>query len=122
MPPNPMGPTNRQLRMLARFLRKAAVANSAKIWRAIAELVERPRRSRVVVNVGKLNRVVNDGDVVVIPGKLLGGGELKKRVIVAAVSVTPKAWKKVVEAGGEVITIPELVRRNPKGSGVKIII
>jgi len=122
MPPNPTGPTNRQLRMLARFLRKAAAANSAKIWRAVAELVERPRRSRIVVNVGKLNRVANDGDVVVIPGKLLGGGELKKRVIVAAVSVTPKAWKKVVEAGGEVITIPELVRRNPKGSGVKIII
>jgi len=122
MPPNPTGPTNRQLRMLARFLRKAAVANSAKIWRAVAELVERPRRSRIVVNVGKLNRVANNGDVVVIPGKLLGGGELKKRVIVAAVSVTPKAWKKVVEAGGEVLTIPELVRQNPKGSGVKIVI
>jgi len=122
MPPNPTGPTNRQLRMLIRFLRKAATANSAKIWRAVAELVERPRRSRVVVNVGKLNRVVNDGDVVVIPGKLLGGGELKKRVVVAAVGVTPKAWKKVVEAGGEVLTIPELVRRNPRGSGVKIVV
>jgi len=122
MPPNPTGPTNRQLRMLIRFLRKAATANSANIWRAVAELVERPRRSRVVVNVGKLNRVANDGDVVIIPGKLLGGGELKKRVVVAAVGVTPKAWKKVVEAGGEVLTIPELVRRNPRGSSVKIVV
>lgn len=122
MPPNPTGPTNRQLRMLTRFLRKAASANSANIWKTVAELVERPRRSRVVVNVGKLNRVLNDGDVAVVPGKLLGGGELKKKVVVAAVNASPKAVAKVLEAGGEVLTIPELVRRYPKGSGVKIVV
>lgn len=122
MPPNPTGPTNRQLRMLARFLRKAATANSANIWRVVAEFIERPRRQRVVVNVGKLNRVANDGDIVVIPGKLLGGGELKKRIIVASVNVSRKAAQKVIEAGGELLTIPELVRRNPKGSNVKIVI
>jgi large subunit ribosomal protein L18e len=122
MPPNPTGPTNRQLRMLVRFLRKAAVANSANIWRAVAEYIERPRRQRIVVNVGKLDRVAKDGDVVVVPGKLLGGGKLSKRVVVAAVKASPKAIQKVIEAGGEVLTIPELVRRYPKGSGVRIII
>jgi LSU ribosomal protein L18AE len=108
--------------MLARFLRKAAVANSANIWRTIAEYVEKPRRQRVVVNVGKLNHVANDGDVVVVPGKLLGGGRLSKKVVVAAVKVSPKAAQKVIEAGGEVLTIPELVRKFPKGSGVKIVV
>lgn len=122
MPPNPTGPTNRQLRMLARFLRKAAAANSARIWRVVAELIEKPRRSRVVVNVGKLNRVAEDGDVVVVPGKLLGGGELRKKVTVAAVKVSPKAAQKVVEAGGELLTIPELVRRVPKGTRVKVVV
>jgi large subunit ribosomal protein L18e len=122
MPPNPTGPTNRQLRMLVRFLRKAAVANSANIWRAVAEYIERPRRQRIVVNVGKLDRVAKDGDVVVVPGKLLGGGKLSKRVVVATVKASPKAIQKVIEAGGEVLTIPELVKRLPKGSGVRIII
>lgn len=122
MPPNPTGPTNRQLRMLARFLRKAASANDAEIWRTLADFVEKPRRQRVVVNVGKLNRVANEGDVVVVPGKVLGGGELKKRVVVAAVSMSPSAIKKILEAGGEVLTIPELVKRAPKGSGVKIVV
>jgi large subunit ribosomal protein L18e len=108
--------------MLSRFLRKAARANSANIWRVVAEFIERPRRQRIVVNVGKLSRVVSEGEVVVVPGKLLGGGRLDKRVVVAAVSVSPKAAQKVIEAGGEVLTIPELVRRFPKGSGVRIII
>jgi large subunit ribosomal protein L18e len=124
MPPNPTGPTNRQLRMLTRFLRKAAALNSARIWSAVADLLERPGRRRVVVNVGKLEKLsyVKDGDSVVIPGKLLGGGVLRKRVTVAAYKVSKSAVQKVLEAGGEVLTIPEVVRRSPKGSGVKIVI
>ena len=81
MPPNPTGPTNRQLRMLVRFLRKAAVANSANIWRAVAEYIERPRRQRIVVNVGKLERVAKDGDIVVVPGKLLAGGSFLRGLL-----------------------------------------
>lgn len=121
MPPNPTGPTNREARVLIRFLKKAANTNSAKIWKAVAEMLEKPRRQRVVVNVGKLERVVEEGDVVIIPGKLLGGGVIVKKVTVAAFKTSPKAVKKVLEAGGEVLTIPELVRRFSKGSKVKIV-
>lgn len=122
MPPNPTGPTNRQTRMLIRFLKKAASINNAEIWRTVAELIERPRRRRVVVNVGKIDRLVKDGDVVVVPGKILGGGELKRKITVAAVSITPTAAVKILNAGGEVMTIPELVKKTPRGSGVKIVV
>jgi len=57
-----------------------------------------------------------------VPGKLLGGGKLSKKVVVAAVNVSPKAAQKVLEAGGEVLTLPELVKKFPKGSGVKIVV
>jgi large subunit ribosomal protein L18e len=43
------------------------------------------------------------------------GGKLSKRVVVATVNASPKAVQKVVEAGGEVLTIPDLVRRFPRG-------
>ncbi|MFN7105794.1 MAG: 50S ribosomal protein L18e, partial [Pyrobaculum sp.] len=36
MPPNPTGPTDRQTRILIRFLRKASRANSANIWKIAA--------------------------------------------------------------------------------------
>lgn len=122
MPPNPTGPTNPQLRALIRFLRKAAKENRARIWRYVAELLSRPRRRRVAVNLSRIDRVANDGDVVVVPGKLLGGGSISKRVTVAAWRASKSAIEKVVNSGGEVISIAELVRRNPRGSNVKIVV
>ncbi|MGC8972867.1 MAG: 50S ribosomal protein L18e [Thermoproteus sp.] len=122
MPPNPTGPTNIQLRMLIRFLRKAAKSNEAPIWAYVADLLARPRRQRVAVGLGKLNRVVNDGDVVVIPGKLLGNGKLQKRVTVAALAASRLAAEAVVKSGGRLVPIPNLVKENPKGTNVKIVI
>lgn len=122
MPPNPTGPTNIKLRMLARFLRKAARANEAPVWSYIAELLERSARGRAEVNLSKVNRIADDGDVVVIPGKLLGSGKLNKKIVVAVADASKSAVETVLKSGGEVISIAELVRRNPKGSGVKIVV
>ncbi|NPA23446.1 MAG: 50S ribosomal protein L18e [Crenarchaeota archaeon] len=118
----PTGPTNERLRMLIRFLRKASRENKVRIWRYVAELLEKPTRKRVEVNVGKLERLCNDGDVIVVPGKLLGDGVLTKKVTVAAYAFSKVAYEKVLRAGGKPISIPDLVRENPKGSNVKIII
>lgn len=122
MPPNPTGPTNVKLRMLIRFLRRAANSYDAPIWAYVADLLSRPRRQRVAVNLAKLNRVASDGDVVVVPGKLLGGGELKKRITIATVSASRGAVEAALKSGAQLMPIAELVRKNPKGSGVKIVI
>ncbi|MEZ0247954.1 MAG: 50S ribosomal protein L18e [Thermoproteus sp.] len=122
MPPNPTGPTNIQLRMLIRFLKKAAKSNDAPIWAYVAELLSKPRRQRAAVNLAKLNGLVNDGDVVVIPGKLLGYGDLQKRVTIAAVGASKRAVEIVLKSGGQLVSIPELIKKNPKGSNVKVII
>jgi large subunit ribosomal protein L18e len=108
--------------MLARFLRKAAKTYDAPIWSYVAELLERPARSRVEVNLSKLNRLAADGDVVLVPGKLLGAGRLDKKVVVAAAYASRAAVEAVLRAGGEVVAIPELVKRNPKGGNVKVVI
>jgi large subunit ribosomal protein L18e len=113
--------TNQYLRMTVRFLEVARRQYNVGLWATVAVLLSRPRRGRVVVNVGELNRLLNDGDVVVVPGKVLGDGELSKRVTVAAWSFSRTALMKIKAAGGEALSIPELVRRMPKPSGVKII-
>lgn len=122
MPPNPTGPTNVKLRMLVRFLRRAAKSYDAPIWAYVADLISRSRRQRVVVNLSKLNRVANDGDVVVVPGKLLGGGEFKKKITIAAVSASRGAAEAVLESGAQLMPIAELVKKNPKGTSVKIVV
>jgi len=121
MPPNPTGPTNVELRMLIRFLRKAGKEFNAPIWKRVAEMLEKPTRQRVEVNLHKINRYANEGDYVVVPGKVLGSGVLTKKVVVAAWRFSKAAREKILAVGGEAITIPELVRRNKKGSGVKVL-
>jgi large subunit ribosomal protein L18e len=116
------GPTNILIRMTIRKLRSAAHKNRAPIWRYVAELLDRPRRLRIVVNVSKINRHTKPGDTVVVPGKVLGAGRIDHPVTVAAIAFSEEAARKIVEAGGRVIHILKLLEENPRGSGVKIII
>ncbi len=116
------GPTNVHLRRLIHLLRKKARENRAAIWRRVAELLERPTRIRPEVNLSKINRYTREGDTVVVPGKVLGAGRLDHRVVVAAYAFSAKAREKIEAVGGEALTIPQVMERNPRGSGVKIIV
>lgn len=115
------GSTNVHHRKLLHYLRKKARENDAPIWRRVAELLEKPTRGRPEVNISKINRNTREGDVVVVPGKVLGSGTLDHRVVVAAYAFTKAARAKIESVGGEVLTIPQLVERNPQGSGVRIL-
>ncbi|CAB49453.1 50S ribosomal protein L18e [Pyrococcus abyssi] len=115
------GPTDPNLRRLIRYLRKKSNEEKVKIWKDIAWRLERPRRQRAEVNVSRINRYAKDGDMIVVPGSVLGAGKIEKKVIVAAWKFSETARRKIEEAGGEAITIEELIKRNPKGSGVIIM-
>ncbi|ALL02073.1 50S ribosomal protein L18e [Pyrodictium delaneyi] len=116
------GPTNIVVRKTIRILRSAANKNNAPIWRYVAELIDRPRRLRVAVNISKINRYTEDGDIVVVPGKVLGAGTIDHPVTVAALGFSEQAVEKIRAAGGKVMHILQLVEENPRGSRVKIII
>ena len=115
------GPTNIVLRKTIRILYKASREHKAPIWRAIAKELEKPRRRRRVVNISRINRYTEKGDVVVVPGKILGAGTLDHPVTIAAIGFSKSAIEKIKAAGGEAIHILELIERNPRGSNVKII-
>ena len=110
--------TNQELLRVIRLLRKN---RKARIWRAVAERLEKPRRLRAEVNISRINRYTKEGDTVIVPGKVLGAGKLTHPVYVAAFSFSKAAREKIIEAGGECMTIEELMERNPTGSNVKIL-
>jgi large subunit ribosomal protein L18e len=116
------GPTNILMRTLIVQLRKASRTYKAPVWRAVAELLERPRRRRVEVNLSKINRYAREGEMVVVPGKVLGAGTLEKRVTIAAFAFSRQALEKIKLSGSRAITISEALRENPRGRGVRIII
>jgi len=106
---------------LIRALKSVAAKNNSRFWASIAMDLSKPNRSRTIVNLSHLNRVSSPEDVVVVPGKVLGGGSLKHRLEVAAESFSAEAQVKISNAGGQCLTIEELMKRNPKGSKIRII-
>jgi len=113
--------TNPQLIELIRFLKKQSREQKAPIWKAIAEKLAVSKRRRIAVNISRINRYTEKNETVVVPGKVLGVGELNHPVTVAAFAFSETAKQKIKKARGKCLTIPELVKKNPKGSNVKII-
>jgi large subunit ribosomal protein L18e len=73
------------------------------------------------VNISRINRHTKAGDTVVVPGKVLGAGNLDHPVTVAAFKFSKQAKEKILKTGGACVTIEELIERNPKGSLVRVI-
>ncbi len=115
------GTENDALRETLIFLEKSAKRNKAPVWSDVAMRLSASRRSRTEVNVGKLAKVTKADDVVVVPGKVLGAGELKHRLTLASWSAANGVAKKVTKAGGKMVSIRELVGSNPGGKGVIIV-
>ncbi|MHB8351236.1 MAG: 50S ribosomal protein L18e [Thermoplasmata archaeon] len=101
-------------------LRRAARDNHAPVWGAVARELARPRHRVIPVNVGHLSRLAPEGATVIVPGKVLAAGEISRPLTVAAYNFSAAARQKIHAAGGSVLTIPELLKARPDGSGVRL--
>jgi large subunit ribosomal protein L18e len=102
------------------MLYEAARVNDAAVWRAVAKTLEKPAKNWAEVNVGKVASHLNEGEIALVPGKVLGMGEPGK-VEIAAWKFSKVARDKVEQAGGSCYTISELIRKDPKGGNIRII-
>ena len=102
-------------------LRMAFKRTKAPLWKDLERRVLISRRNRPEVNVDKLSKFTEDGDVVVVPGKILGAGNLGHSVIVYAYSISKLASLKISKAGGQILGLTDFIEKYPHGSGVKIV-
>ena len=107
------GTTNPNLEKLIIELKRT----KKPFYKKVAEELGKPTRHRAAVNLWKINKYTADGETIVVPGKILCEGELDHKVIVSAYSVS----KNVSDKNIKIITIPELMKKNPEGTGVRII-
>lgn len=107
--------------LLIRSLTETARKDEVGIWDALAGELSRPRKNRREVNLDKLNKYTKDGEVVVVPGKVLGEGSLDHKITVAAYKFSNSAIEKIEKSGGKYMTLEALMKENPKGSNVRII-
>jgi len=113
--------TNPRLVKLIGDLRSAARNNEANVWREIAKRLDSPVKNYAEVNLSKINRYAQDGETILVPGKVLGSGILEQSVSVAAISFSESATNKIRNAEGTCMSIEELIESNPKGSQVRIL-
>jgi large subunit ribosomal protein L18e len=101
-------------------LKKASIEHNVKIWKAVALELERPTRMQRNVNVFEIDRHANDGEIALVPGKVLSMGTPSKKMTVAAWKFSAEAERKINE-NGQAITIQDLLKKNPEGKNVRII-
>jgi len=101
-------------------LKEAGRSNEAPLWRDIALRLEKPSRNWAQVNISKL-AYVRDGENAIVPGKLLGAGDLDRAVTVVAYKASASAVEKISKAGGKVLTMQEGVKAFPKGEKCRIV-
>lgn len=92
------------------------------IWRKVAHELSKPRRTRVEVNVSKVELYAKDGATILVPGKVLGSGAFTKKVTIAAFSFSDGARKALAKSGSHVLSIEDLAAKNPEGKDVFILV
>lgn len=112
--------TNQALIGLIQELRKKANEHNSPIWKRIADDLAKSNRQRRIVNLYKLDKYTKEGEVVVIPGKVLGIGDLNHKLTVAAWSFSENALEKINKIG-KAIQINELIKESPKGKRIRIL-
>ncbi|KKN20920.1 hypothetical protein LCGC14_0930740 [marine sediment metagenome] len=110
------GPSSYYIRKLIRDLWKTRI----NIWKKISKKLSGPRRNRIKANLYRINKKTKKDDVIVVPGKILGLGELDHRLTIACLEYSKSVKKKIESSGSKIISIEDLLEQNPKGSGVKV--
>ncbi len=113
------GPTNYQLQALVMEIQPHTL--KSRFWKRVLEEVNKPSRQRREVNLYKIDQFAQDGETILVPGKVLSVGELNKKVDVAAMKFSSEAKEKILGAKGKALSISELLHKNPEGKKVRIL-
>ncbi len=93
-------------------------AGTAKLYKEIAAMASKPKRKRVEVNLVRLSKAAKKTTNIVVPGKILGTGEIKAKFNVSAIEFSGSAKAKLEEAGCSILTLDEMLSRE----NVKVVV
>ena len=110
------GPSNYFHRKLIRELWKT----KTRIWKKLSKKISSPRSNKIEANLYRINKKTKVDDIIVIPGKVLGIGELNHKLTIACLECSTPAKKKIEQSGSKLLSINELLEQNPEGKNIKI--
>jgi len=101
------GPTNPILKALIEDLKRKSIEKQSNFLKNIAEKLNKPRRQRIEVNLADIERHVKKNETIIIPGVVLGYGELTKPVTISAWKFSKPAKQKIENSKGKAMSIEE---------------
>lgn len=113
--------TNAVVLHMAKELKEASRKNKAPIWSRLAELALKPSSARRTINISKIDKLTKNGDVIVVPGKVLGTGGMSHKITLCSFSISNSGAQKILQQGGNILSYSELIKNHPTGKGVTII-
>jgi large subunit ribosomal protein L18e len=102
-------------------LKEASKESGKALWKALAEELDSPKRRRVVVNLSRIDRHTEEGEVVAVPGKVLAAGNLSKPIKIAAFNFSEGAIEKIKQSKSEHMTLDELLSSGIEPSQIRIM-
>ena len=84
---------------MVKELKKASAKNDAPIWVRLAKLALKTSSSKRAVNLTQINDVTKEGEVIVVPGKILGTGNVSHKITLSSFSISNSAAKKLLNQG-----------------------
>ncbi len=118
---NLKGKTSDVVRTTIEELRTVSRTKGAPVWRAVADRLGKPARNWAEVSLDKANANINEGEIGVVPGRVLGNGSPRRGLQIAAFGFSKSAREKLVAAGGRAMTLTELAGSSPKGAKLRIL-
>ncbi len=105
--------TNQELFDTIRVCTKYSNSKSVVLYKTIADELSRSASQRAEVNLSKIEKLSNSGDVIIVPGKVLATGILTKKVTIVAFSASETAIERIISAGAKFVTIMDYVSNKP---------
>lgn len=96
-------------------------ARKNKSWVKLAHVLSGASRKHASINLEQIDKQTKAGDTILVPGKILGSGDITKKIKICALGISASALSKLKASKSEFITIGEEIKSNAKAEGIKVI-
>lgn len=112
--------TNPRIINLIFSLKELGYEKNSNLWITMAKKITKSSKNYSSLNLSKINRYTKENDIIIVPGKILGSGDLNHSITIASLGCSSSALKKIHLSNSKFMSIEELMEINPSGKGIKI--
>jgi len=101
----------------------ATISSAAKnpSWLKLAKLLSISTRLHSSLNLSDIDAKTATGDTVLVPGKVLSGGDITKKIKICSFGISAPAKEKLKKTKSEWVPILDEIKKNQKAEGLKIL-